>query len=215
MKKQITLIAIAFAASATVSFGATGVFGSYVGINANGGGNTFYGAQQPGSNFLTAFHGLNLGTFNNVNGDTLVLSGGELLTFKNSGGDVTGAEIQWRVNQITAPSSTGTFVAISLGFTANATFNDAANNTFSTPGDQKWAEIASTPNVLTGLSGTIANPIQYELEVFFKATTNEGDHFSNNGGSNYKATFTVVPEPSVGLLALFGLGVMALRRRRA
>jgi len=185
---------------------ATGVFGSYVAIDPDGPGGvgfTFYGAQQPGPNFLTAFNGLNLGSF--YVGDIAQIAGGELLTFKNGGGDVTGAELQWRVN----PG--GSFAAVNLGFTANATFNDAAGNTFSTSGDQKWAQIASTPNFLSGLT-----PGSYTLEVFFRAFTNEGDRYSNNGGSNFIADFEVlaVPEPSTILLLAVGAGIVYRSRRR-
>ncbi len=52
-----------------------------------------------------------------------------------------------------------------------------------------------------------------------KSTTSaDGDQFLNAGGANYKATFSVVPEPSSFALlvgpALLGAGFL-LRRRRA
>ena len=216
MKKTGLLLA---ASLAFTSLNAeTGIFGSYVAVNANSSGDTFYGAQQPGGNFLTAFEGLDLGTFNVTEGDTLVLSGGEVLTFKNAGaGDnVTGAEIQYRINRVTAPSDIGSFSAIGINFTANASFNDAAGNNFSGGGDQKWANISSTADLLSGLDvGTVASPIEYEVEVYFRAFTSLGDRFSSDSGNNYTATFTLVPEPSAfALLAgLFGLGFVAMNRR--
>jgi hypothetical protein len=218
MKKSSLIITAASLAAASTLSAASGIFGSYVGVDANGGGNTFLGAQQPGSVLLTNFDGLNLGTFNVDIGDSLVLSGGEVLTFKNGGSDVSAASIEWRVNRVTPTASTGSFAAVNIGFSENATFADAASNSFGGTGDQKWASIASTPNVLAGLTaGTIANPIEYELEVFFKSTTTDGDQFSNNGGDNFTATFTVVPEPSsYALLAgMLGLTFVALKRRRA
>jgi MYXO-CTERM domain-containing protein len=42
-----------------------------------------------------------------------------------------------------------------------------------------------------------------------------GDRFSNNGGSNFIATFEVVPEPSKALFGMMGLFGLFLRRRRA
>jgi 1,4-alpha-glucan branching enzyme len=39
------------------------------------------------------------------------------------------------------------------------------------------------------LSGLTAG--DYTIEIYFKATSSDGNHFSNNGGANYKATFTV------------------------
>lgn len=218
MKKIEILLAGSLFTGASL-FGATGIFGSYVGVDANGAGNTFYGAQQPGPTTLTAFEGLDLGDFNTVTAsDSLVLSGAEILTFKNGSSNVTGAEVQWRVNRVTAPGSTGSFAAVAINFTSDAPFNDAAGNNFTNGGDQKWGNIASTPNVLSGLTaGTIASPIQYELEVFFKSFTNEGDQFSNDGGNNYTATFNVVPEPSAYALIVGALGMafVALRRRRS
>jgi hypothetical protein len=71
-------------------------------------------------------------------------------------------------------------------------------------------------NLLTGLSNG-----NYTFEVYFQGTTNglggaANPIFLNNGGANYKATFTVVPEPSI-LALLAGaalLGACFFRRRR-
>ena len=53
----------------------------------------------------------------------------------------------------------------------------------------------------------------YTLQWFSKALTNEGDRFESNSGSNFSATFTVVPEPAAAMLGLIGT-VGLLRRRR-
>jgi hypothetical protein len=212
MKKlAVVLSSLLALAVSPVAFASSGIFGSYIGVDT-GGGNTWYGAQQPGSNYLTAFNGLNLGTF--TIGSSVLISGGEVLTYKNGGSDVTGAALEWRVNQLTPTSSTGTFASIGIGFTTNATFNDAANNTFSSGGDQKWSSIASNPNILLGLtSGT------YELEVFLRASSTDGTHFSNNGGNNFIANFTVVPVPEpatvfAGVLLVGIAGVEIFRRKK-
>jgi hypothetical protein len=212
MIKKFLIALTTLLSAAVMSHAATGCFGSYIGINANGGGNVFYGCQQPGPTNLTAFDTHSFGTF--TLGQTLVISGGELETFKNGASDVTGAVLNWKVNELTPSNVPGTFAPISLGFTANATFADAAGNSFAGAGDQKWAEIASTPNVLAGLT-----PGTYNLEVYFNSTTAaDGDQYSNNGNNNFKATFTVVPEPSTVSL-LVGSSVMGglflLRKRRA
>jgi hypothetical protein len=58
---------------------------------------------------------LNLGTFNPALGNTLTLTGGSLLTFKNGGSDVTGAFLDFRTFQpVGSPS--GAFTEFGLPF---------------------------------------------------------------------------------------------------
>ena len=194
-----------------------GTFGSYIGID-DGTGNAWYGGNQPGPNTLESFHGKWLGDY--TIGDALTLSGAELLTWKNGGGDVTGAKIHFSIYESTAAPVT--WNTTDINFSNNAPFNDAAGNAFSNFGDQKWANIAATPDILYGVGDGL-----YDLAIFLEATTNEGNVFDNNGGANYVAQFRVgsappppnpaaSPEPSAllivvgGLLPLLGLG----RRRR-
>ncbi len=162
--------------------------------------------------FLTAFDGHGLGTY--TVGDSLLLSGAELLTWKSDGGDVTSAFVSYNVHLNSA--SAGTFNTVNVSWTSNSPLNDAAGNTFSGSGDQKWANINLTPDLMSGLGAG-----SYEVEVYFMATTNEGDRYSNNGGSNYVATFDVnaapsgVPEPAALLMAFAGLlSLVAFSRRR-
>jgi len=191
---------------ATSAHAAVGLFGSYIGVDG-----TWYGASQPGSNFITAFDGNDLGSYNV--GDNLLLSGAELLTYKNGGSDVTNGHIFYNVHdQGVGP---GSFIDVPVGWTNNTPFNDAANNPFNNPGDQKWSNITSTPDLLTGLGAG-----NYEVEVYLMINTSEGDIYDSRSGSNYISTFTVnspagIPEPAACLLALFGaLTWLALGRRR-
>ena len=80
-------------------FAATSIFGSYIGINPDGVGNTWYGTQEWGDNDLTNFEGVNLGTFDRLT-DTLQISAFEVDTSKSGGGDVTGVELQYRVFKV-------------------------------------------------------------------------------------------------------------------
>ena len=167
MRKIYSLFLILFA-FVSYSAQATGIFESYAVLNINGGGNTYYDLQASTTNL--DFNGLDLGTF--TNGQTLVFVGGENKTLKNNGGDVTGGRIHYRVY-------TGTPSAIF----SNISFNwiqDLGN------GDQKWGATSGTTNVLSGLPNGV-----YTLEVYTEADTNQGARYSNNGGANYKATFTV------------------------
>ena len=146
-------------------------------------------------------------------GDNLLLTGAELLTYKNGGSDVTQGHIFYNVHdQGVGP---GSFTDVTVNWTSNAPFNDAANNFFNNSGDQKWSGISSTPDLLTGLGAG-----SYEVEVYLMINSSEGDIYDSHGGANYVATFTVsspaaIPEPAACLLALFGaLTWLALGRRR-
>jgi hypothetical protein len=207
MKRLIGLAAICFLVVAnTTVYGSYGFFGSYVAIDPDGPGGvsyTWYGMQQPGPTTLTAFNGFNLGNF--TVGSTAQIAGGEGLTFKNGGSDVYGVMLDWRVDG-------NAFQEIALNFTANAPFNDAAGNSFTGSGDQKWANIASTPNFLSGL-GVGA----HTLEVYLRGYGNGADFYANNGGANYTANFNVtaaVPEPGTLFLWVGGLGILIAARRR-
>ncbi|TDM06891.1 MAG: hypothetical protein C4K60_16280 [Ideonella sp. MAG2] len=185
---------------------ATGVFGSFVAIDPDGAGaasSTWYGTQQPGAVKLTDFEGLNLGSF--AQGATATISGGELLTWKNGGSDVTGAVLNWRVDG-------GAWQSISIGFTSNATFNDAAGNTFTNGGDQKWAQLSNTTtNFLSGLAAG-----NHTLDIYFNSNTNEGSRFSGSVANPFTANFavTAVPEPTSLAMLMGGLAMVGAARRR-
>lgn len=167
MRKIYSLFFILFA-FVSYSAQATGIFESYAVLKINGGVNTYYDLQASTTNL--DFNGLDLGTF--TNGQTLVFVGGENKTWKNDGGDVTSGRIYYRVYTGT-PS--GSFSNISFNW-----IQDLGN------GDQKWGATTGTTDVLAGLPNGV-----YTLEVYTEADTNLGARYSNNGGANYKATFTV------------------------
>ena len=167
MRKIYSLFLILFA-FVSYSVQATGIFESYAVLKINGGVNTYYDLQASTTNL--DFNGLDLGTF--TNGQTLVFVGGENKTWKNGGGDVTGGRIHYRV-----------YTGTPSGSFSNVSFNwiqDLGN------GDQKWGATTGTTDVLAGLPNGV-----YTLEVYTEADTNVGTKYSNNGGANYKATFTV------------------------
>ncbi|RTL43902.1 MAG: PEP-CTERM sorting domain-containing protein [Burkholderiales bacterium] len=201
------LASAALVVAALPSWAGTGVFGSYLAIDPDGPGAaaaTWYGATQPGPATLTAFNGVNLGTF--VLGSTATIAGGELLSWKNGTGNVTGGVLHWRVDS-------GTFQDLTINFTANSTFVDRAGNTFSNTGDQRWAALASTStNFLAGVAAGA-----HTLQVYFTAFTNEGNRDSGSVTAPFSANFTVtsaVPEPGSAALLLAGMGLIAFRRRQ-
>lgn len=189
MKARIALIQLAlliggWLASVSPAAGALyGIYESYVVINANGGGNVFYDAGANTGN--PNFPGANLGAFNpSIN--TLVLNGGEVKTWKDPGGDVTGVFIAYRIWK--QGNESGSFTERSIFFHSNLG-----------GGDQKWQLTGDNINVLSGLGNG-----DYKLEVYFRASGNQGNVFDNVNGANYEASFTVVPEPTHIALGIFG-----------
>lgn len=182
-----------------------GFFGSYVGVSINGANDHYNLTGAPGSS-LSNFHGNDFGDFV-VGTNSLTFTHAEGLTFKNSGGDVTGVQFNYAVTPFfTLP----TFTEENVGFTANATFTDIAGLSFSGFGDQRWADSSGFApiDILSGLSNG-----DYQLHVYMKLTSNEGDHFHSNSGFNYVANFSVVPEPT-SLLMFGSLVAFTFRRRR-
>ena len=147
----------------------------------------------------------NLGTFTEGS-DTLILDGGSMLTYKNSGQNVNGTDLVYRITP--GIGASGSFASpVSLSFNQD---NVSGNS-----GDQRWSTESLTSNLLTGLSaGT------YTLDVYGYANTDSSGTFYVNGGTsaNFGATFTVaapeiVPEPSTWAMMLGGLGLLVCCQR--
>jgi hypothetical protein len=145
----------------------------------------------------------NLGTF--VYGvNTLTLEGGSMLTFKNSssGQDVTSATLNYQIYAVgSGPGAT--FTAVGLPFN-----QDNVPGAGSNPGDQRWALESMSTNLLAGL-----NPGTYVIDVYGSSANTAGGSFASNGGSNFAAEFTVVPEPSTYAMMFGGLGVLVVLQR--
>ncbi len=216
-RNSLKIIVLALAAVTLVGLvhnanAAAGVFGSDDGLQLNGGAFTFYenslqgdGRHNPlvsggvtgGPTLVTTGLPASLGTFNPFAGDSLLLIGGEALTFKNGPTDVTGAFVNFSIDG-------GTFSSISL------TFNEDSVN--GGTGDQRWANTNFSIDLLAGQAlGT------HTLSFYVSATTNGNGAdpviYDNAGGANFNTSFTVVPEPTTYAMMLAGLGVLAAVQR--
>lgn len=145
----------------------TGIYGSYAIVD-----DAYYNCKSSDSD-KTDFNGNDFGAF--TVSSTLMINGGEVKTWKDNGGDITGAYMYYRVYK------TGTaepdFTEIQLSWVEDG-IDSSSNN-------QKWAKTDEENNLLSGLSTG-----SYTLEVYFKATTNEGDVLDDNSGDYYVATFS-------------------------
>lgn len=158
----------------------TGIFQTYVITNQGVGNNYFHGGQNADSS-PSNFDGHSYGSVTQ-----LTLNGGEVKSWKNNGADVTGAKLYYRVYVSSPlPDPLPGFIELNLPWEANLWEGDLGGNF----GDQKWAKTDSGTNILNNLTPSES----YTLEVYWKATTSQGDRFDNNSGSNFKATFTVDP----------------------
>ncbi len=182
-------------------YGSAGMFDQFVIVNT--GSSTYFDIGAVTGN--PDFQGTNLGDF--TSGGSLLL-GGQGKSYKNGTSDVTGMALYYRVWQ---GSPGGAFTPLNYAFQINIG-----------GGDQQWgSDVAGanstaffTGNLLTGLSAG-----GYSLEVYSQISTNGQDGalnptVNNNGGNNFIASFSVVPEPSRALLGIMGLVLLITRRRR-
>jgi len=202
---KIKLVAALLLTGASTSFGAAGIFDGFLFTSTNGGGLAFYDLGATTGN--TDFQGAALGSFNPASA-TFTL-GGQHKTFKNNGTDVTGSSLFYRV-WLTSGGASGSFTSVNMPFQLNLV----------TPGDQQWGgnvqnanpSLVQSGNVLSGLANGA-----YTLEAYSQITTNGVNEATtianNNSNNNYRATFTVIPEPSAAILGAVG-ALILLRRRR-
>jgi hypothetical protein len=155
------------------SFGQdAGIFQTYVIVDD--GTDTYYhgGANNDGSSSPFASH-----AFGNVT--QLTLNGGEIKSWKNNGGNVTGAKLYYRVYVSSpAPNPLPNFSELDLPWVEDLPSNE----------DQKWAKADYAIDILSGLSSSET----YTMEVYWKITTsNVGDKLDDNSGSYFASSFTV------------------------
>ena len=154
--------------------------------------------QEPGNTFTQNF-GVHL-----QNSSTLIMRGAEVKTYKNGNTNVCGAKMYYRY--YLNSGTTGNFTSRNLGFFSDC--NTGINEFFvgggpCESGQQKW-QCVSQPTCDTPVNLTNIPPGEYTLEVYYEITgdfnsTSQCDDaiLLNNGGTNYKAFFSIIPVPEV------------------
>ncbi len=194
MKSIRALTLLATVLFPTLGHSAAYIYDQFTIVNT--GSNVYYDIGASTAN--PDFDGAVLGTLNPGGGGSLTL-GGEGKSDKDNGTDVTGMSLFYRIYS-GAPS--GTFTEIVYGFQTD--FGG---------GNQQWGTSSNTGNLISGLLNG-----SYTLEVYSQIGTNGFNSanpvYNTNSGNNFKATFTITPEPSRASFALLGLMGLVLRRRR-
>jgi len=169
--------------SATATQAGLFVGNGYAILDNNNGGNSYYDISNQGNDGSTPSY---VGqTFTIQSGQSLTL-GGQVQTYP--GFAQSGAASSAALNYLVVGTSvSGSF---NLPFLQNVGNND------------QWQQVASSSGVNLDQSLAIGN---YTLELWFGAVANDGSgtFFDNNGGANYSATLSVVPEPIYPALGIF------------
>ncbi|WP_396147163.1 gliding motility-associated C-terminal domain-containing protein [Flavobacterium sp.] len=154
--------------------------------------------QEPGNTFIKDF-GVHV-----QNSSTLILRGSEVKTYKNGTTNVCGAKMYYRY--YLTSSTAGAFIPRNLAF-----FSDCNTGTSEfingggpcVAGQQKW-QCVSQPgcdapvNLTTVPAGDYTLEVYYDVTGDFNSTTQCDDTIIlNNGGTNYKANFSIIALPTL------------------
>ncbi|MBU3681982.1 MAG: lamin tail domain-containing protein, partial [Flavobacterium sp.] len=154
--------------------------------------------QEPGNTFAQNF-GVHI-----QNSSTLIMRGSEVKTYKNGNTNVCGATLYYRyyLNSGTG----GSFTGRNLGFFSDCNTGTNEFNVGGGPcvaGQQKW-QCVSQPSCDSPINLTNVPPGDYTLEVYYEISgdfnsTSQCDDtiLLNNGGTNYKAFFSIITLPQV------------------
>lgn len=151
----------------------------YVILNPNSSGDTYYKVDSYNTSGNPPFTG-NL--FSIQTGQSLLL-GGEIQTY---------------------PSEYGVTVTMYYAIDQNSSFSSINLNYFQTQNNNDWWHNVDAVNIDNGLSNG-----SHTLYVWFSATDGSSTVYDNNGGINYSATFSVVPEPITRAVIIWGALMVA------
>ncbi len=159
-------------------------------------------SNNPYINFDSA-----LGSFPQNSG-SLIISGAEVKTFKESNSNVCGATLYFTVYPVGNRPADPVFSAIDLGFFSNCTGGvfDVGGGPCNV-GDQKWQTINNATDLTTFDPGTYTLEVYYRIPGSYNSTSQCGDTtYDNNNGSstNYTASFIITKVLPVHLLNFAG-----------
>jgi len=183
------LSTLAFVILSSASFSQSDIYESYVVLDINNSGNSFYDL-----NFDTAnvnFDGANLGTFTTSN--SLILNGAQNKTYKCGTHNILNSFIDYRIYETgnTPPAFTPSEILFNMD---DGTSNHCGNTSI----DQTWESTGANIDILNGLTSG-----DYILEVYTRSDADwDNDNVLNNtlyisnSGSNYLATFRMDNPPT-------------------
>ena len=135
----------------------------------------------------TIYDGAHLGS--SLLGDhTLRLMGGEAKVAKCGSETITAVTMYYRAYKVSA--TPGTFTALNYAKTAN-TANDCGGE------NETWRKIETGEGIPISAgppNSVVDAPGDYIIEIYYEMITGSGTVVLNNGGNNYKATFTIQNE---------------------
>jgi len=129
--------------------------------------------------------GSNLGSFS-IGTNQLVVRGALQRTTRCGGGTITASRLKWRV-WLTSDGPSGAFNTVGLT-NVTAEPGGCGNN-------QLWQETNGSYDLAANLM-----PGNYTFEAYTEADGTPTNPVANNGGANYKATFTIGVDPSKPVL---------------
>lgn len=175
----LTLLLVSTSWAQTADF-----FQDYIVVDRGSGNEYLAGTRNPDS---APTFSSGLGSF--TSSSTLVIRGGEVKSYKNSGGDVTGAALFYRVYK--SGDAPGGYSSIALPYDSELG-----------GGDQKWDELAANVNLipLTTSAGT------WNVDVYWEVYTNLGTRTDGTAGSPVTTSYTADASLPVELVSFSGLG---------
>jgi gliding motility-associated-like protein len=146
------------------------------------------------------FNNFNYGDFFS-NSNTLILNGGEVKTWKNPGGNVCGAKLNYTIYTVGNRPANPIFTILNLPFKESC---NVGPNSFPTGGpcfnasDQKWAKEDYGIDLTTYPAGNYVLEVFYSVPGSNSSTTGCSDTvFVNNSGTNYLAYYQLKDQPAI------------------